>query len=194
MSGGLGRDTYVVDNTGDRVLETGLGVDLVQSLVSFTLGSNVENLTLVGTAALNGTGNGLANTILGNSNKNILKGAGGGDTLNGGNGKDTIGGDGGKDTITGGGGGDNLSGGAASDLFDFNKAHGKDVITDFRATGKSHDILDLSDISGIKHFKDLMANHVVEKGSDVIIKTGGSHSIRLEDVDLGDLTNNDFLF
>ncbi len=73
LIGGAGNDTYVVDNPGDVVDEgTGSGTDLVQAAAGFDLSTvlgNVENLTLTGTAAVNGTGNGLANTITGNSGR-----------------------------------------------------------------------------------------------------------------------------
>ena len=63
MVGGAGNDTYVVDATGDVVTEAaGEGTDLVQSSVSFTLGANVENLTLTGTGNINATGNSAATT------------------------------------------------------------------------------------------------------------------------------------
>ncbi len=95
MRGGAGNDVYNVDNAGDLVVETlGNGTDTVVSGISYTLGSNVENLTLSGSAGNSGTGNGLDNVIIGNLGANTLTGNDGNDTLNGGNGNDTmIGGD-----------------------------------------------------------------------------------------------------
>jgi Ca2+-binding RTX toxin-like protein len=99
MIGGLGNDTYVVDNTGDVVTENlGEGIDLVQSSITYTLGNNVENLTLTGTTAINGFGNGLDNVLTGNSMANTLSGGGGNDTLSGGTGADTLIGGFGNDT------------------------------------------------------------------------------------------------
>ena len=90
MSGGAGNDTYVVDNAGDTVTElSGEGTDLVQSSVSFTLGANVDNLTLTGSANIDGTGNGDVNAIIGNSGNNTLDGGAGADTMTGGAGNDT---------------------------------------------------------------------------------------------------------
>ena len=90
MQGGAGDDTYVVDATGDVVTEAASsGTDLVQSSVTYTLGTNVENLTLTGTSALNATGNTVANTLTGNTGNNILDGGAGADSLMGGLGNDT---------------------------------------------------------------------------------------------------------
>ncbi|QLE59276.1 calcium-binding protein [Nostoc sp. TCL26-01] len=91
MIGGLGNDTYVVDSTGDVVTETSTlatEIDTVQSSVSYTLGANLEKLILTGSAAINGTGNSLNNTITGNTANNILNGGAGNDTMIGGLGND----------------------------------------------------------------------------------------------------------
>ncbi|TDI15043.1 calcium-binding protein, partial [Acinetobacter baumannii] len=68
LLGGTGNDSYVIDNTGDIVTEnTGEGIDTVLSSITYTLGNNLENLTLTGSTAINGTGNALNNVIVGNS-------------------------------------------------------------------------------------------------------------------------------
>ena len=88
--GGLGNDIYFVDNTNDTVTEnSNEGIDKINSGFTYTLPDNVEDLTLTGTAIINGTGNGLANILLGNSAANVLDGLSGADTLRGGTGDDT---------------------------------------------------------------------------------------------------------
>ena len=98
LLGGMGHDTYIIDNSGDTVTEnTNEGIDTVLSSITYTLGSNFENLTLTGSTAINATGNTLNNTLTGNSGVNIL---------NGGAGNDTLDGQGGNDQFTGGTGAD----------------------------------------------------------------------------------------
>ena len=90
MIGGLGNDTYYVDNVGDTVTENaGEGTDILISSVSYTLSSNVENMILSGTDSLNAIGNDLNNRISGNNADNILDGSIGADIMVGGLGNDT---------------------------------------------------------------------------------------------------------
>jgi Ca2+-binding RTX toxin-like protein len=140
MTGGTGDDRYYADNALDSVTEqAGEGTDTVFSSVDFTLGGNVERLTLTGSAALDGTGNGLANILQGTTSANVL---------DGGDGNDTLWGYGGNDTLIGGAGKDTLVGGVGNDSFvfvggDFGGATTvtADRITDFVA---GQDKIDLS--------------------------------------------------
>ncbi|MES1197002.1 MAG: calcium-binding protein, partial [Pseudomonadota bacterium] len=89
MNGAGGDDTFVVDNAGDVVTEAlNAGTDTVRSLLSFTLGANVENLIITGVGGLSGTGNNLNNVITGNAGGNTLDGKAGADTMIGGLGND----------------------------------------------------------------------------------------------------------
>jgi ELWxxDGT repeat protein len=101
MEGGVGNDTYVVDDIGDEVREVaGEGNDRVIASISTTLTAEVEQLSLAGTADLNGTGNGLANRLDGNAGANALDGGDGNDTLNGGAGADSLEGGEGIDSVS----------------------------------------------------------------------------------------------
>lgn len=84
MDGGAGDDLYEVDNENDSVIEwADEGADTVEASVTYTLGANVENLILTGTAAIDGSGNELNNVLQGNIAANTLTAGAGNDTLNG---------------------------------------------------------------------------------------------------------------
>jgi Ca2+-binding RTX toxin-like protein len=109
LVGGRGNDIYVVNSVGDRVIErASQGTDTVKASVSWVLTNNLENLELIGSAAINGTGNSLDNVITGNDANNILSGVGG---------NDGIFGRGGDDLLDGGIGADTLLGGAGNDTY-----------------------------------------------------------------------------
>jgi Ca2+-binding RTX toxin-like protein len=112
MLGGAGDDSYVVNATADLVTELlGEGTDWVTSSVTHTLGANVENLTLSGSGAINGTGNALGNLIVGNGAANTLNGGAGNDVLDG------------------GAGNDKMTGGEGADIYRFNRGGQQDTIT-----------------------------------------------------------------
>jgi trimeric autotransporter adhesin len=147
LFGQEGDDTYYVDNTGDLVWEYYMenlpggghapadfdGHDVVYSSVSFTLDHFVEDLHLVGTGIINGTGNGEDNTLVGNSRNNTLSGGDGDDILNG------------------KGGNDILIGGAGADTFVFdtvlNKTNNVDTINDFVASSGDPTQIDSIELS-----------------------------------------------
>jgi len=123
MIGGLGNDTYVVDVATDVVTEgVNAGIDTVQSGVTYTLGANLENLTLTGTAARNGTGNTADNVLLGNSGANTLTGNAGNDTLDG------------------KAGADSLIGGTGNDTYWLGRGYGVDTITENDTTAGNTDV------------------------------------------------------
>lgn len=120
LEGGLGDDTFVVDNAGDSVIEkAGEGAnDRVTASVTWTLGANLENLTLSGGLAINAFGNELDNSILGNGAANLINALLGNDTVSAGSGNDTVDGGLGNDSIAGQGGDDRLTGGLGNDSLD----------------------------------------------------------------------------
>ncbi|WP_052331121.1 beta strand repeat-containing protein, partial [Planktothrix agardhii] len=157
LKGGLGNDIYIVDSTGDVVTELAAqGTDLVQSSVTYTLPAEVENLTLTGTTAINGTGNALANIITGNTANNILNGGTGNDNLIGGSGADQLLGSDGNDSLSGDAGNDTLTGGLGADKFIYNtnaafatSAVGVDTITDFNISQTDQIVLDKTTFTSI---------------------------------------------
>lgn len=119
MSGGAGDDTYYVNIVRDTVTEVGgEGYDTVHAAITYTLGSNLEQLVLDGSTAINGTGNGEDNSMVGNGAANVLTGLDGADTITAGGGNDTVSGGNGVDKLYGEAGADSLDGGANGDWID----------------------------------------------------------------------------
>jgi Ca2+-binding RTX toxin-like protein len=175
VMGGFGDDLYIIDQTSFKLYEKAHdGTDTVQSSVSWTLGKNFEALKLTGSGAINGNGNELGNDILGNSKANKLSGLSGNDDLDGGKGNDF------------------LTGGKGDDMFHFAKGYGTDAITDFT---NGADVIDLSHLTGVADFTDLMKNHlsVTNHGHDLVISAGADHLI-IEDTNKSALDVSDFHF
>jgi Ca2+-binding RTX toxin-like protein len=172
MIGGAGNDTFVVDAAGDVVTEAaGQGTDTVQASVSHTLGANVENLTLTGTANINATGNTLANTLTGNAGNNVLDGGAGNDTLTAGAGDDTLIGGAGNDTMIGGAGNDTFVVDAAGDVVTFMNGQGKDAVDG--GTGSWLDTIDLNQaVEGLQFGTDwtvtLTTGNIVSQSQNLI--------------------------
>ena len=196
MTGGDGDDTFIIDDSADLVIEDkNNGKDSVVSIVSYTLTSNVENLTLAGTDAINAIGNTGNNVLTGNSGTNLLTAGAGNDTLDGSGGLDFLEGMAGNDTLAdaagsgyfnGGTGDDKLTGGASADFFlggkgddtivtgggndvmVFNRGDGYDKVT---VGANSSDTISLG--GGIA-YRDLKFK---KRGNDLVLTTGDDEGI-----------------
>lgn len=174
MRGGAGDDTYTVDNAGDQVVENAAeGYDRVTSTVSFTLGANVEYVTLGGDGAIDATGNSLGNMLRGNGAANVLRGEAGNDTIYG---------FGGNDRIIGGEGHDKLTGGAGADVFVFTLGGAGDIVYDFQV---GTDRLDVTAFGGYLS--------MVQKGADTLITFAAGVSTLLKGVSAATVTAASFI-
>lgn len=138
-------------------------------------------------------GKGGADYIVGQRGSDQAFGGKGADFLIGGHGKDWLKGGGGKDYVEGGENNDKLWGGSGCDTFKFGDGDGKDRVMDFDATGRKHDIIDLSDVSDIGGWKDLKNNHIEEVDKGIWIHSDNVE-IFLKDVEWADLDKGDFCF
>jgi serralysin len=189
MFGGSGDDTYYVDAINDVVDESAAeGTDLVASSISWTLGANLENLTLTGVGGSTGTGNALANIVRGNSAANILSGEAGNDSLLGGAGNDRLYGGTGNDSAQGGPGDDLLDGGAGEDTASYTGATAR-VLVDLSISGPqdtegagTDTLVSIERLNGSSFDDSLIGNDAANKisggaGNDYL--TGGGGADRL---------------
>jgi len=206
MRGYDGNDVYFVDSSSDQVIEdsTAGGTDIVYSSASFTLGANVENLTLTGNSDIIGSGNELNNTITDlNGGNNILLGQAGNDALNGGSGNDRLDGGTGNDTLndtsgnnvllggdgndilTAGSGNDNLDGGAGNDTL--TGGTGNDILNggagnDTILGGAGNDVID----GGAGD--DIVIDNNAVSGSSNILRGGDGNDLILANQNASDFT------
>jgi len=166
MTGGLGDDTYVVDTVLDKVIELqDEGADTVlTSVLKYTLGANVENVTFSTAGKHSGAGNSLNNVLTGNAGKDTLTGRDGNDTLAGLGSDDTLSGGNGNDRLDGGAGADKMLGGAGDDTFVVDNAG--DLASEGK--GKGNDTVETS----ITWKLDANIEKLVLTGSTVINGSG----------------------
>lgn len=169
---GRGGNDLIAGGSGDDRINGGDGNDVLKGLG--------DNDRLVGAAG--------TDRLLGGGGNDFLHGGAGNDLLLGATGDDRLVGSSGNDRLVGGGGANTLVGGGGADQFVFSS--GSDRVIDFGAT----DLVDLRGSDAIANYADLMNNHAVQSGNDVMIDDGLGHQMILEDILLADLGRGDFLF
>jgi Ca2+-binding RTX toxin-like protein len=176
MIGGPGDDIIYVDVSTDVAFENpNQGFDEVRSTsLSFTLNTEVEVLRFVGIGNFSGTGNGIANQVIGGA------------------GNDTLSGLDGNDLLSGNGGNDALSGGAGNDTFVFDAGFGIDTISDFQAGAGATDVIQL-DQALFADFAAVMAA-AQQVGSNTVITYDAGNTITLTGITMAALTSDDFQF
>ena len=139
--------------------------------MSYKLSANVENLYLLGSKDIDGTGTMLADKLHGNSENNELKGQAG------------------LDHLYGHKGDDRLIGGADTDYFHFSKGDGHDTVADFEI---GTDWIDVHAWNGMDNIDDIKS-HAHNQGSDVIIEQG-TDSLLIKGYHKADLSMMDFVY
>ncbi|WP_194469605.1 Ig-like domain-containing protein [Bradyrhizobium sp. CCBAU 51753] len=164
MSGGAGDDTYIVSDPNAKVVEAaGGGVDTIESSVTYSLPSYVENLTLAGSDAINATGNWGSNIIIGNDAANV---------------------------ITGWLGNDVLTGGGGADTFVVNAGDGSDIITDFTPGGAGHDVVPLNGFA-FTSFSDIQSA-MTQVGNDVYLALTSQDTLVFRNTTISSFVSDDF--
>lgn len=155
------------DNGSSKALSTvKVGSDGTWSYKTPSAVSNaVHNFTATVTDKDGNTSSVPGSAVLGTNGNNVLKGTSGSDLFQGNGGHDT---------------------------FVFTSNFGADVIKDFSATGRNHDVVQFSK-SVFDSFADVLA-HAAQSGHDVVIDAGGGNTLTLKDTKLAALDKTDFHF
>jgi Ca2+-binding RTX toxin-like protein len=194
---GEGGDDALLGGTGGDVLDGGAGIDKVgyrwlapgvanPAAVTVDLADPAQN---TGIAA--GDSYSSIEIVYGSQAGDRLTGDGMTNVFHGDAGNDVIGGAGGNDTLVGEGGDDTLAGGSGDDRFVFRRGDGLDTITDFVAGNASGDLADLQGY-GVTSFAGLQP-FMSQVGPDTVINFDAGNRIVLQQVQLGNLNQSDFL-
>lgn len=173
VRGGVGDDKYVVNSASYHLVEkSGEGTDTVVAMTDYTLLDNFEYLTLGGKGAIDGTGNGVNNHLVGNRGDNVLSGLGG------------------LDELSGGAGNDILWGGDAADTFIFKPKADREVAADFV---DGLDRVRFTAGNDVTTATELLANHASEVNGNVVLEANGTTFV-IKNIDLDHFTISDFIF
>jgi Ca2+-binding RTX toxin-like protein len=156
--------TIFVYDGNNALGSTNAAADGTWKFTTRTLPTTTHAFTVSATDAAGNSSKGMGTAMYGTTGNNVLVGGAGNDLLTGGNGVDTF-------------------------VFAGTK-FGKDTITDFVATGRDHDILQLTFFT---RFSDIMA-HTSQIGANTVISYDSGNSITLVGVQMAKLTAADFLF
>ncbi len=127
--------------------------------------------------------------IHGEGGNDIIKAGDGNDILYGGTGNDILHGGSGNDILAGDKGNDELWGWRGADTFVFDAGSGIDVIKDF---DPAVDTIDLSGWAGA-NYGSIMADAIQDR-SDAVLKATDGSVVRIENVELSQLTKSLFVF
>ncbi|MGC1497940.1 MAG: M10 family metallopeptidase C-terminal domain-containing protein [Sulfitobacter sp.] len=192
IEGGGGNDT-IIGSAGSDVLVGNNGIDTVSYAYANTF-AGIRLATGGSWGAATGDTFDTIENVIGSRFTDMVFGDNGANQIDGGAGNDTLFGGGGNDTLIGGTGDDRLYGQAGNDTFEFDNNFGQDSIFGFEANNDLEQI-DLSGVSAITDFTDLVNNHMSQVGSDVVINDLSGNLITIVGVNLPDLLdNNDFIF
>jgi Ca2+-binding RTX toxin-like protein len=197
FSGGAGHD-YFVASGGYDTYNGDAGYDLVDfSRIGTGVTFKIEDKSGA-TRVYGGDGSydvliSIEN-VIGTKYNDVIRGGGEDNNFRGMAGNDTLIGGASGDVLDGGAGNDRLTGGKNTDVFEFNGKFGHDIITDFNATGEQHDVIDLKDVNYFPCFDDLITYSADQVGKDVVIDGGKFGELTLKNVDIKDLSVDDFLF
>lgn len=175
LKGGAGDDTLLGDE-GDDAIDGGSGDDVVQG------GNGVDTLK-------GGSG---VDRLDGGAGNDVIDAGSGNDIVLGGAGNDVIDAGSGDDRIEGGADDDILSAGSGHDVFVFAQGFGRDIVTDFRASGGSSDMLEFS-LDVFADFETAIAA-ADQIGADTVFSIDAETTLTLRGVQLGSLAADDFRF